>query len=111
MQPVGNSKKGPARDDLLDGDSLLVRPIPDQKVCFSLACQGINFHANKLWCNLFYLLDDIPMLFDGSFYLGLCRKFFTRKIMVAVIHNKIVIATTKDLELHFKDGCQRADDE
>ena len=46
-------------------------PIPDQKVCFSLASYGINFNTHKSWRNFLYLPNNIPVLLDDPFHFNL----------------------------------------
>ena len=101
LQPVGNFKEGVGGYDLFNVDPLFMSPIPDEEVCFAFAGERIYFNAHKPWCHLLYLSNHILVLLDNFFDFELCRKFVAGKIVIPVVHNKIVIRASDDIELPF----------
>lgn len=108
MQPVRDAKESVCPYDLFDGNPLLVRPVPDEKICFPLTSCGVNFDSDKSGRNLLNLLNNIPVLFDDSFHFDLCREILAGKIMTPIVQNKMIVSASDKFELRYHQSCSHA---
>ena len=105
LQSVWYSKEGIAIDNFFNSNSLFMGPVRDEKIGFTWANGSVNFNIDSSQSKLLYLPNHILMLCYNRFHFALRWQTCTRKIMISVIQNNIVISPLNDFIPRFQNDC------